>query len=100
MLVDCEVVISDVFIIRSVAYFTLYILRKAIVLSKGRLSSYPEWMAIKQTLITISGLERELLKQYAKISPLVLVRSKVQALAKLESSLLKDSVISRSVRFL
>jgi transposase len=32
----------------------------------------------KQTPITISGLERELLKQYAKTSPLVLVRFKSQ----------------------
>lgn len=37
VLVDCEVVISDVFLIRSVVYCTLYILRKAIALSKGRL---------------------------------------------------------------
>jgi transposase len=36
-------------------------------------------MATKQTPITISGLERELLKQYAKTSPLVLVRFKAQA---------------------
>jgi len=36
-------------------------------------------MAIKQTPITISGLERELLKQYAKTSTLVLVRFKAQA---------------------
>ena len=36
-------------------------------------------MATKQTSITISGLERELLKQYAKTSPLVLVRFKAQA---------------------
>ncbi len=33
----------------------------------------------KQTPITISGLERELLKQYVKTSPLVLVRFKAQA---------------------
>jgi transposase len=36
-------------------------------------------MAAKQTSITISGLERDLLKQYAKTSPLVLVRFKAQA---------------------
>ncbi len=36
-------------------------------------------MATKQIPITISGLERDLLKQYAKTSPLVLVRFKAQA---------------------
>lgn len=36
-------------------------------------------MAIKQTPIPISGLERDLLKQYARTSPLVLVRFKAQA---------------------
>jgi transposase len=37
-------------------------------------------MTLKQKPITISGLEKELLKQYAKASPLVLLRFKAQAI--------------------
>jgi hypothetical protein len=47
-------------------------------------SCYPEWMAIKLTQtkkpITTSGLEQQLLKDYVKASPLVVLRFKAQAI--------------------
>lgn len=48
-------------------------------LKKTCSSCYPEWMTTKQTSLWLSGLEKQLLKEYAKVSPLVLLRLKAQA---------------------